>query len=285
MYDTLEEVLNSEIQHGPQNDRIYLMHLANEDMPEIMDVVENMTTKYKYSKIFAKIPDLFCQHFLKNGYGIEAKVPGFFNGEEDCMFMGKYYDEERSVQVDDHLNKKVLDVALSHHASNNHQLDMNSLDLPTGFAYRIAEPCDAPFMAELYGRVFDSYPFPIDDPNYIVKTMNEDVIYFAIWNGKELVALSSCEMSRKDECVEMTDFAVLPEYRGNHFADFLLGKMEITMIENNIKTAYTIARSNSYGMNITFSKSAYLFSGVLTKNTQIGGEIEDMNVWYKSLEV
>jgi putative beta-lysine N-acetyltransferase len=83
--------------------------------------------------------------------------------------------------------------------------------------------------------------------------------------------------------VEMTDFAVLPKYRGKSLSLFLLNQMDAHMREQGINTAYTIARANSFGMNSTFSKCGYSFAGRLVKNTQIGGEIEDMNVWYKQL--
>ncbi|HOM70936.1 MAG TPA: putative beta-lysine N-acetyltransferase, partial [Armatimonadota bacterium] len=50
-----------------------------------------------------------------------------------------------------------------------------------------------------------------------------------------------------------------------------------------MKTAYTIARSLSYGMNITFAKQGYQYAGTLTNNTNICGHMESMNVWYKHL--
>ena len=36
-------------------------------------------------------------------------------------------------------------------------------------------------------------------------------------------------------------------------------------------------------MNITFAKHGYSFAGTLTNNTQISGQLESMNVWYKAL--
>ena len=48
-------------------------------------------------------------------------------------------------------------------------------------------------------------------------------------------------------------------------------------------TTYTIARSLSLGMNLTFAKGGYSFAGTLVNNTQISGQIESMNVWYKHL--
>lgn len=284
MYDRIIRKGNSLLQHGPANDRIYLISLAKEDMPEILDTLDEMASTYGYSKIFAKVPEAFSAAFLKNEYVIEAMVPGFYNGKSNCILMGKYMNEKRNIQVDTILNKDVVERALSKKAANLLELNKADDQLPSDFTLKKAEYTDIYQMVKLYSKVFDSYPFPIFDPAYIRKTMDSDIVYFSIWKGDEIVALSSCEMYVKDESVEMTDFAVIPAYRGYNFSYFLLNKMEKEMKKNKIKTAYTIARSCSYGMNSTFAKAGYNFSGILAQNTQIGGKIEDMNVWYKSLE-
>lgn len=81
----------------------------------------------------------------------------------------------------------------------------------------------------------------------------------------------------------MTDFATLPEYRGNNFSVILLNKMEKEIEKQSYKLLYTIARAKSYSMNITFSKLGYFYGGTLINNTNIAGNIESMNVWYKKI--
>ncbi|WP_304508458.1 putative beta-lysine N-acetyltransferase [Anaerotignum sp.] len=281
MYDTIVKINNSLIQHGLRNNRIYLMHLAKEDMPEILSELDTAADKNSYTKIFAKVPDSFSNSFIENGYIMEARIPLFFDGKENCIFMAKYLDAKRSCTINNELNKKVLENALSKSSSDFSQ---GKIILKDDFTFRKANAQDALNMANLYTQVFDSYPFPISDPEYIKETMNSNVIYFGIWKGSELIALSSCEIGLEDSNVEMTDFAVNPTYRGYNFSYFLLREMEKEMKKQEIKTAYTIARSVSYGMNATFAKCGYTFSGTLINNTQIGGKIEDMNVWYKSLQ-
>lgn len=283
MYDTIVKIKNSMIQHGVQNNRIYLMHLDKEDMPEILDVLNYMAKMHGYTKIFAKVPDFLSKSFLENGYVIEASVPQFFNAKDNCNFMAKYIEDKRAFPSNKELNQKVLETANLKKSYGTIQYDFHN-QLNSELTFRKANPKDAFKMAELYSQVFDSYPFPIFKPEYIKETMDNNVVYFGIWKGSEIVALSSCEICIEDENVEMTDFAVLPKYRGYKFSYYLLMQMEKEMKKNKIKTAYTIARSISYGMNTTFAKCGYTFSGVLIKNTQIGGKIEDMNVWYKSLK-
>ena len=56
------------------------------------------------------------------------------------------------------------------------------------------------------------------------------------------------------------------------------------MARRGMRTAYTIARAVSPGMNITFARLGYQFSGTLINNTQISGAIESMNIWHKPLD-
>lgn len=138
-------------------------------------------------------------------------------------------------------------------------------------------------MQEVYKKVFQTYPFPIHDTSYLFKTMNNNVDYFCIENDKKIIALSSAEKDENNAYAEMTDFATLPDWRGHGFALILLNKMERSMKKQGITTTFTIARSASPGMNITFAKAGYDYAGRLKNNTNISGKIESMNIWYKKL--
>ena len=50
-----------------------------------------------------------------------------------------------------------------------------------------------------------------------------------------------------------------------------------------MKTLYTIARGRSRPVNRMFGSAGYQFGGILVNNTHIGGQIESMTVWHKSL--
>lgn len=279
MFDKITTLENSYIQHGHISNRIYLMHLSDKDMPEIIEKLNSMANSYSYSKIFVKIPKKYEELFSNQNYIAEGKVSKFFNNSEDCIFMGKFLDKKRSTPLNQKQNQQVLEISLS-----KKQLSpLDEVELPKGCILRKATPSDASNMAKLYSTVFESYPFPIFDGEYIKKTMNENIVYYSIWKENQLIALSSCEMSEEDENVEMTDFAILPNYRKLKLSYILLLHMEKDMKARGIKTAYTIARATSIGMNCTFGKNGYDFGGTLIQNTHIGGDIEDMNVWYKSL--
>ncbi|WP_099190737.1 putative beta-lysine N-acetyltransferase [Tepidibacter mesophilus] len=277
MSDKILKIGKSIIQHGKENDRIYLMKLHKSDLPSIINKLDEISKKICYTKIFAKVPSYAKKNFVNNEYIVEAHIPNFYKGKEDAFFMAKYFCKDRKTKKNKQKIDKVLKTSIE---KDNCEENFN---LNKEFNFRKATLEDAADMSKLYNKVFETYPFPIEDPNYIKETMNENVEYFGIWHKGNIISLASCEMDLKNLNVEMTDFATLPEYRGNKFALFLLNKMEQSMKKRGMKTVYTIARSISYAMNITFSKLGYNYTGTLTQNTNISGDLETMNVWYKSL--
>ena len=137
----------------------------------------------------------------------------------------------------------------------------------------------------LYREVFATYPFPIGDPGYLRETMAGDYRYFIVrTEDGRVAAASSAEIYREDENVEMTDFAVHPDFRGQNLSGFLLSRMEEEMRAAGMKTAFTIARALSYPINATFARAGYTWGGTLANNTNICGGFESMNVWYRALD-
>ena len=253
------------------------MKLNRTDLPDIIDHIHELAVERGYSKIFAKVPASAKTHFKESGYRLEAAIPNFYDGKEDGLFMACYFDDDRSIDPEFEQVQTVIETA-QEKAAPSQQIDIGK-DLDC----RLATPHDCLQMSQLYQQVFESYPFPIDDPEYLRQTMAENVTYAGIWQDDKLLALSSAEVDEKMGNAEMTDFATHPECRGQGLANFLLQKLEDLMAKTGIKTCYTIARATSFGMNITFAKNDYNFAGTLINNTQISGSLESMNIWHKQL--
>jgi putative beta-lysine N-acetyltransferase len=275
--DLITQLGRSKIQHGRANDRIYLMKLDPADTDTIVADLDALAAEKDYSKIFAKVPADMAEPFLDAGYVQEAAAGGFYNGRQDAAFLGKFLKDWRKQDDRRAKHEEVIEMAQS-------KAGAGAGELPEGFTWRTCEPGDIEDMAAVYREVFPSYPFPIHDTDYLRETMADNVVYFGIWRDGKLVALSSSEEDRDAQNSEMTDFATLPDARGCGAAVFLLARMEEDAPSRGIVTAYTIARSESFGMNITFGKMDYHFGGRLLNNTQISGGFESMNIWYKPLK-
>jgi len=267
------------IQHGPLSNRIYLMSLDVQDCPGIVDRLDVLAEKNGYTKIFAKVPGSVKGRFLRCGYDEEAAVPGFFGGAqegEEGAFLAKYLCKDRERDPDPEALRNVVHTAL-----RKGQSARPPAPLPEGLALAPLGPGEAETMAALYARVFVSYPFPIHDPGYIRQTMDEGAAYHGVRQGDRLIGLASAEPDFEAGNAEMTDFAVLPKYRGMALARHLLPALEGRMARRAVQTFYTIARARSYGMNVTFARQGYQYVGTLTNNTNISGAVESMNVWFR----
>jgi len=277
LQDKVENYKGNIIQHGYHNDRIYLMRLSSLPTKTLPHELIDWAKLTGYSKIFVKVPESAAEDFFNAGFIKEAVIPAFYLGSEKAIFLGYYLTKERQKEADVEKIDNILSIALG----KSSVCEASCLD--NRFTIRKCLETDVSTMAKIYKTIFPSYPFPIYDPDYLLKTMKSHVEYFGIETNDKLVAISSAEIDDRGANAEMTDFATLPDWRGNSFACHLLAQMEEEIRKKNIKTAYTIARSMSLGMNISFSKSEYKYSGRLKNNTNISGRIESMNVWYKLL--
>ncbi len=277
MFDKIEKLDSSLIQHGPNNDRVYLMKLAEKDAPVIIDKLHDLSVMKKYTKIFAKVPGKMVDDFIDHDFKEEATIPKFFKGKEPAHFVSRFIGAARSF-LPSAKKKRIrqnIEVALA-------KKDQNGLNKPDA-EFRELRQEDAGQLVDLYEKTFKVYPFPIFDEAYIKKTMEENIDYFGAFEDDKLIAASSAEKDVENKNAEMTDFATLPKHRGKNLSYFLLKEMEEEMIRQDYKTLFTIARAESIGMNATFARTDYEFAGTLVNNTLIGEDIESMNVWYKNL--
>lgn len=268
----------SVIQHGKKNGRVYLMKLSDDDLPGIVREIDNLADEYGYSKSFAKVPAYAKEEFIDDGYKTEAVIPGFFSGKTDGYFLSKYYDPRREkLKNRDEIDRIIRDAGGIRGSGRTDQVC-------EGLTTRRAGKKDAGALSGLYAAVFESYPFPIHDPDYIRETMDGHIEYFGIWSDEKLLAASSCETDISNLNVEMTDFAVSPECRGKGYAGILLDAMESGMKDAGHITSYTIARAAFEPVNRLFARFSYEYCGTLKNNTEICGSFESMNVWYKKLK-
>ncbi|MDH3392397.1 MAG: putative beta-lysine N-acetyltransferase [Desulfobulbaceae bacterium] len=276
MPDQMLNIGASTLQHGHDSSRVYLMELADADMPGLLPKVNVLAKQQGYGKIFAKVPGHWVSDFTNDGFATEAMVPGFYMGNENGHFMGKYLTPDRAHDPHGEEINKILSVARETGVRR-------APDPIEPYTARVCTADDCQEMAACYRSIFPSYPFPVHDPAFLAATMAEHVTYFGIWHGKELAALASAEQYQRSGHVEMTDFLTMPAHRRQGLAGTLLATMDRELTRHGITMAYTIARALSFGMNITFARAGYRHGGTLINNTQICGRIESMQVWYKQL--
>jgi putative beta-lysine N-acetyltransferase len=279
MHDAVDTIgFGSKIQHGKQNDRIYLMKLDERDVDNILDELSKLAEANKYTKLFCKVPKNIAPLFFANGYILEGFIPNFYSNKNDVFFISKFLNPDRLQNIEEN---ELL--RFNRLLSKEHSLKPNLKKKTAAYSVRKLTESDAERMTQIYRNVFKTYPFPIHDPAYILKTMAENVFYFGVENEGNLIALASSEVDIVGKNAEMTDFATLQNHGGKSLASLLLMEMEKEMQKQGVKTLYTIARLNSVPMNKTFLRFDYEYSGTLINNTNISGKIESMNIYYKHI--
>lgn len=279
MHDKIEILENgSLIQHGKHNDRIYLMKLKEKDVPSILETLSKLAREHRYTKIFCKIPKWAAPLFYSNGFLLEASIPGFYNKQEDVFFVSKFLSSDRLLDIENSQLQELSKLLLE-----KSKTAKSSKKTVSEFKVKRLGKTDIESITEIYHEIFISYPFPIHNPGYILKTMGENVQYYGVKVEGKLAAIASSEIDKKGENAEMTDFATSMTFQGNKLSTLLLEAMEKEMKKQGIRTLYTIARLKSIPMNKTFLRFDYNYSGTLIKNTNIAGNIESMNVYYKHI--
>ena len=113
--------------------------------------------------------------------------------------------------------------------------------------------------------------------------MDRNVHFVLATQGDEPVAAASADISQKYSNAELTDCATVPTLQGKGVMQFILQELEEILKQKNILTSYTLARAKSVGMNKSFFRLNYEYSGRLIKNCDIYGEFEDLNIWVKRI--
>ena len=230
-----------------------------------------------FDKIYVKAGRDDFQQFLSHGYMMEGVLRYYFRGE-DAYVLSRFSSAERV-----HSDRLVEEAQL---------IEKLIYKSERGRAHKLPSECrvvettkaDIPDLVGIYRGVFETYPSPLTNPDYVEATMKRNVLYRMVKHGDKALAAASAEINKKHSTAEMTDCATIPEAQGRGLMQHLLVALEDDLRARDIGTAYTLARGLSYGMNRAFFRLGYEFSGRLINNCDIFGRFEDMNIWVKRLQ-
>lgn len=272
-----EGAYSAEILLSRANRRIQVLSYHAEAPGRFVQSLEQLGLSEGLGKVFMKARATDADALIAAGLEREAVIRGYFDGR-DAHVLASYLDPRRRETATREEEAEILRRVQS--AARRPE----ARSLEDGYALVRAEPEDSAALAELYATVFDSYPYPIDDPAYLRETMESHVVYALVRDGAgKIVAAASAETVPGQHSAEMTDFATLPEARCKGLAQHLLASLEGSMREAGIPNLYTIARALSTGMTRTFYNAGYDLTGTLVNNCHIAGRFETMHVWCKTL--
>lgn len=259
----------------PQNRRLRVDDYLG-DLAAVLEYSEEMAGREKADKLIIKGRQEHFAQLLEKGYRFEAAIDGYFLGSH-CLFFSKFLSEDR--QKSPHWTEEDGIVKSVYHLAEPKQTILP----PNTYVLKKMEQSDAARLSELYKNVFQVYPTPLNNPDYIMQTMKEGTVYYGFTHGDNVVSAASAELNTFYRNAELTDCATLKEHRKHGLMKILLNRLEQELIENGIFCSYSIARALSFGMNAVLYQLGYAYRGRLVNNVYIYDKIENMNVWVKDL--
>lgn len=230
--------------------------------------------QYNLGKLIVQAREADWQRFLRLGFQMEGTIASFFNGQP-VYFMSKFFTEERQTSQAWMEEETVLEKVLL-------SKPKEARALPSHLTLEVAGKRHIPGMVELFDKVFETYPSPLADPEYLAKSMQND-IFVIVRDGKKIVSSAGAEIDRTAKNAEMTNCATLPEARRFGLMNHIFVRLEEELKQQNIGSLFSIARAKSVGMNRVLKLHGYQYRGRLVNNCDICGGFEDMNLWAKEL--
>jgi beta-lysine N6-acetyltransferase len=242
----------------------------------VLEKADELVRQYQAEKLIMKARSEDYLPIYESGLQPEAIVDRYFLGS-DAHFFSKFYTIER--KRNDHW---ITEDGMIHRI---YQLNptIDKPNPPKEYELRKADEKCAVELAGLYRQVFQIYPTPLHDPEYVKKTMKEGTIYYVYFYQGKVVSAASAEVNTYYKNAELTDCATLTEHRKYGLMKIILRELEGELKSQGIYCAYSIARSLSFGMNAVLFQLGYKYRGRLMNNCFIYDKLENMNMWVKNL--
>ena len=242
----------------------------------VLEKADQIARQQQAEKLIMKARNEDTLPFYERGLQPEAVVDRYFLGS-DAHFFSKFYTVER--KKNDHW------ITEDGMIQSIYQLDTASDKPfpPKEYELKKADETCAEELAELYRLVFQIYPTPLHDPEYVKKTMQEGTIYYVFFYQGKIVSAASAEVNSFYKNAELTDCATLKEHRKYGLMKIILRELEGELKRQGVYCAYSIARSLSFGMNAVLFQLGYQYRGRLMNNCYIYDKLENMNMWVKNL--
>jgi beta-lysine N6-acetyltransferase len=242
----------------------------------VLERAEELARKHQVEKLIMKARSEDTLSLFEKGLQPEAVVDGYYLGS-NAHFFSKFYTVERK-KNDQWITEDGM-------VESIYQLDI-AIDKPfppKEYELKKADETCAEELSGLYREVFQIYPTPLHDPEYVKKTMKEGTIYYVFFHQGKIVSAASAEVNSFYKNAELTDCATLKEHRKYGLMKIILRELEAELRRQGIFCAYSIARSLSFGMNAVLFQLGYKYRGRLMNNCFIYDKLENMNMWVKNL--
>lgn len=257
------------------NKRVKIIDYHISDYDAFTTYLDFITVENNLTKIIMVAREADWQQLFVRGFILEALHPSFFRGNPG-FHVSKFFSLERKTPTLWEQEQEVLKKALQSASSFS--------ELPQKYEIRTATTEDIPLLIPLFSRVFETYPTPLNDEQYMKQIMEKNTLFKIILYNNQIISAASIDIDKNTLSAELTDCATLSSYRGQGLMSHLVAHLEQESRSLGLITLYTIARSISTGINAVFSRHNYIYYGTFVNNCDICGKLENMNLWSKRID-
>ncbi len=257
------------------NERVKILtykYLSNHTLKRI----KTLAAKAGMGKIIACAPPSYQEMFLGQGFEAEGKIKGFFAGE-DALCYSCFVAVERKLSTASYNG-------IFPAGSSWDMVQPADKRPPCSYVIRSAVEADIPDMISLFRSVFETYPSPVFDAEYLRANIKTNRVFYKVAvHNNIIIGIASAEKDQAHLNAEITDCVTNPQYRGQGILSELISELEEYLDSEGFICLYTLCRAKQAAVNKAFFRLGYSFSGRLIKNCNICGSFEDMNILVKVL--
>ena len=264
------------------SDRIRCDHPSCEDGAGLGQALLDLAVANGRTRVVAFAPARLQAALENGGLRLEALIPGFYDGDEDCAVLGRALKVERVMSMDAPAVARVE--RLIQEGGRGRRTDGNSQGSgSTPLETRRATVDDAAGIASLVTLAFQYYPTPTGVPAYVQKQIRDGVPFRVACDRGEVVACASADLLRDARTAELTDCVTQPRHGGQGLMQTLLEQLMDDLREFGYPTAFSLVRAKVPGINLAFQRLGFVWRGQMISSCRIGDGIEDINVWSRPL--
>src|SRR5690606_35441323 len=147
---------------SPINQRIQVLSYEGPDLQAMCETLRDVALTNNYGKVWVKAHAEDAAAFEDAGFIREAYIPRYFDGG-DAHIYSYFVLEQRTVRPFLPQEDDILDRATDGTVPDKFR------PLPQGYTTSFFTDADAAELAALYGKVFPTYPYPINNPDYLIE--------------------------------------------------------------------------------------------------------------------
>lgn len=273
MHNVLEKELVIYFMDEINNRLVVKGYEAGNDPKQIARQLINIAQAHNVEKVWVWALPEDVRDFMQSGFRLEGSL---FNGDisEFCISLAYYNHEPRGNSNKALSEDEIVD-------SIRFQSITPLAPLPQEITLRLLDQTEAKEISQLLSAVFETYPSPIENPQYIQSLIRNGCIFAGAFHQGNLVSVAAAYPDSLMRRCEITDCATLNDFRGHSLTERILVLLEAEVNKRGAYIPYTLARAQSPAINRVFFKLGYEYRGRLINNCNISGSFQDMNLWVK----